>query len=558
MHERAGRLPRREASPWSRSSSRCVDWMRDGTVAARPGAAGRRARHRGRRRHRGRVGGGAAPGVVRPCCCSDVDNGPRATWCTRPTRRSPHARPEPAPVPRCEPAAVAAPCWSASRAGPSSSGRCARCARSVEVARATTWPCRSATTKYWLYVARMPELSCRDARRPARPRRRPDPSTRGRAPPARSTAPRSPGAPAQPASAVRVTCHPGRMTLDVGTRGRPGDEPGEASGRSSTSSLRSAATAARLPVSRRRRRHLRRGSVLDSCRPASDSGAVAGGRRRYDRTASRGRASPPTSGQPGASCVSSRPHARWLVTSGATSHDVGPNAGPVEYVEIARAESERGELVLRERRAGERAPSVLELRANGVFVMDTLEVSTERALATAGPRAGRRAARGGGRRAGARLHDARGARRLPGREGARSSRSSRRWSTGCATAPIAHGPALLADERVDRRGRRRRGRARRGRPASYDLVLLDVDNGPGYLVHDANAALYRAPFLQTARAALRPGGVLVVWSAAEAPELLRGAADGVRRRRRARRTTCCCRTATSSTGSTSRGYRRTT
>jgi len=52
----------------------------------------------------------------------------------------------------------------------------------------------------------------------------------------------------------------------------------------------------------------------------------------------------------------------------------------VEYVEIARAESERGELVLRERREAD-APTVLELRANGVFVMDTVETTTERALA---------------------------------------------------------------------------------------------------------------------------------------------------------------------------------
>ena len=55
---------------------------------------------------------------------------------------------------------------------------------------------------------------------------------------------------------------------------------------------------------------------------------------------------------------------------------------------------------------------------------------------------------------------------------------------------VPHGPALLADERVEvvvaDVARRHRG----GRRASYDLVLLDVDNGPGYLVHDANAALY--------------------------------------------------------------------
>jgi spermidine synthase len=55
--------------------------------------------------------------------------------------------------------------------------------------------------------------------------------------------------------------------------------------------------------------------------------------------------------------------------------------------------------------------------------------------------------------------------------------------------------------------------------STYDLVLLDVDNGPGYLVHDTNAALYRPPALSSARAALRSGGALVVWSASPAPEL---------------------------------------
>ena len=50
-------------------------------------------------------------------------------------------------------------------------------------------------------------------------------------------------------------------------------------------------------------------------------------------------------------------------------------------------------------------------------------------------------------------------------------------------------------------------------------MLLDVDNGPGYLVHAANAALYQVPGLSAAHEALRPGGALVVWSADEAPAL---------------------------------------
>jgi spermidine synthase len=84
---------------------------------------------------------------------------------------------------------------------------------------------------------------------------------------------------------------------------------------------------------------------------------------------------------------------------------------------------------------------------------------------------------------------------------------------------IAHGPALLADERVTVVVADVAVALAEAPPATYDLVLLDVDNGPGFLVHEGNAALYREPFLHSARTALRPGGVLAVWSAAEAPEL---------------------------------------
>jgi spermidine synthase len=54
------------------------------------------------------------------------------------------------------------------------------------------------------------------------------------------------------------------------------------------------------------------------------------------------------------------------------------------------------------------------------------------------------------------------------------------------------------------------GRAR----GSYDAILLDVDNGPDGLTRDANDRLYSPQGLERARAALRSGGVLAVWSAA--------------------------------------------
>jgi spermidine synthase len=48
--------------------------------------------------------------------------------------------------------------------------------------------------------------------------------------------------------------------------------------------------------------------------------------------------------------------------------------------------------------------------------------------------------------------------------------------------------------------------------AAYDAILLDVDNGPDALAHDQNEALYGARGIRRAIDALRPGGVLAVWS----------------------------------------------
>jgi spermidine synthase len=51
-------------------------------------------------------------------------------------------------------------------------------------------------------------------------------------------------------------------------------------------------------------------------------------------------------------------------------------------------------------------------------------------------------------------------------------------------------------------------------PKRYDAILLDVDNGPSGLVRAANDGLYSLGGLAKAKAALRPGGVLAIWSAA--------------------------------------------
>ena len=49
--------------------------------------------------------------------------------------------------------------------------------------------------------------------------------------------------------------------------------------------------------------------------------------------------------------------------------------------------------------------------------------------------------------------------------------------------------------------------------APIDAILLDVDNGPRAVGRPSNAWLYQPPGLAALRAALRPGGVLAIWSA---------------------------------------------
>jgi spermidine synthase len=58
------------------------------------------------------------------------------------------------------------------------------------------------------------------------------------------------------------------------------------------------------------------------------------------------------------------------------------------------------------------------------------------------------------------------------------------------------------------------GRVIREAPQAYDAILLDVDNGPGGLACKANDRLYSMAGLKAAHAALRPAGVLAIWSAA--------------------------------------------
>jgi spermidine synthase len=56
-------------------------------------------------------------------------------------------------------------------------------------------------------------------------------------------------------------------------------------------------------------------------------------------------------------------------------------------------------------------------------------------------------------------------------------------------------------------------------PGAWDVVCLDVDNGPDWLARPQNAALYRPPAVRALARALDPRGALAVWSADPAPRL---------------------------------------
>ncbi len=58
------------------------------------------------------------------------------------------------------------------------------------------------------------------------------------------------------------------------------------------------------------------------------------------------------------------------------------------------------------------------------------------------------------------------------------------------------------------------GRLIQSSAAAYDAIMLDVDNGPEGLTRKANDDLYSVAGLRAARKALRPNGVLSVWSSA--------------------------------------------
>ncbi|HEV2078852.1 MAG TPA: MnmC family methyltransferase [Allosphingosinicella sp.] len=65
----------------------------------------------------------------------------------------------------------------------------------------------------------------------------------------------------------------------------------------------------------------------------------------------------------------------------------------------------------------------------------------------------------------------------------------------------------------------------RNSPSAFDAILLDVDNGPDGLIRTANDQLYSRRGLASAKDALKPGGILAIWSAAPDPAFKRRLAE---------------------------------
>ncbi len=174
---------------------------------------------------------------------------------------------------------------------------------------------------------------------------------------------------------------------------------------------------------------------------------------------------------------------------------------------LGRADTAAGEVVVRRR------DGAVELIVNGVFAMDTTEVSSELALADAAGIPPGRVLVGG-------LGLGFTAVRLLENRAATVDVVERAapllaWAHAGLTPQLAQ---VAGDPRVRLHHADIRDFVTTTRRA-WDAVVLDVDNGPSFLIHEDNAAVYGQDFLATCLARLAPGGRLLVWCETASPSL---------------------------------------
>jgi spermidine synthase len=196
---------------------------------------------------------------------------------------------------------------------------------------------------------------------------------------------------------------------------------------------------------------------------------------------------------------------------------------------IARVESENGELSLHRRPTG-----TVELRVNGVFVIDTEHTDSERLLASAALDAvpgERLRALVGGLGLGYTLAELLRSDRVSEVEVIELEPDLVQWHrkglvpgiTGISGIKDAGGASgihgVLDDTRVQITVGDIAAVVATRDSGTADLILLDVDNGPDFLVHHRNARLYRGETLRRCRSLLTPRGVFAVWSMSRSQEL---------------------------------------
>lgn len=192
---------------------------------------------------------------------------------------------------------------------------------------------------------------------------------------------------------------------------------------------------------------------------------------------------------------------------------------------LARGDGVLGEVVLRRRGTGPDA--VHELIVNGAFLMDTVDVSTERRLADAALDAldsDHLSVLVGGLGLGYTASSLLASRRVESVTVVEIEPLLVRWlRDGVAPSPAGMWDDGRLDVRVGDVAEALVSHPER----RLDAVLLDVDNGPEFLVHDTNAPVYGVGGLSTAARAVRDGGVVAVWSSHRSPELARALDEAV-------------------------------
>jgi len=191
-----------------------------------------------------------------------------------------------------------------------------------------------------------------------------------------------------------------------------------------------------------------------------------------------------------------------------------------EAVTVGRAQTPRGEVLLRRRGSG--AAAVEELIVNGAFAMDSTETHSERELGRIAAGAPRVlvGGLGLGHTVGAVLDEA-------DRQGLAVTVDVVELEADLVTWAREGRTATLSRVAADPRVRMHAGDvatvlagAPGGPTGPWDAILLDVDNGPDFLIHATNDALYAEPALRSAYARLAPAGVLAIWCQAPSPSLL--------------------------------------